>query len=80
MVPLSTASKPTLDNVNTSPITLHGQERLPGYAHLIIHRAHKICSNDDLLQKEIHNIQTFMSWNGFPRLFIPASISKRPNT
>ena len=47
----------------------------------LIHRAHKICSNNDLLQKEIHTIKCFMSWNGYPRrlatkrisLFSPAS-------
>jgi hypothetical protein len=29
--------------------------------------AHKICSNDELLNLELNNIVSFMSWNGFPR-------------
>ena len=33
----------------------------------LIHRAHKICSNDELLNLELNNIVSFMSWNGFPR-------------
>ena len=33
----------------------------------LIHRAHKICSNDELLNLELNNIASFMSWNGFPR-------------
>ena len=31
----------------------------------LIHRAHKICSNDELLKAELSNIASFMSWNGF---------------
>ena len=33
----------------------------------LIHRAHKISCNDELLQKEINDIKQFMSWNGYPR-------------
>ena len=33
----------------------------------LIHRAHKICSNNDLLQKKIHTVKCFMSWNGYSR-------------
>ena len=33
----------------------------------LIHRAHKICCNDELLQKEINNIKRLISWNGYPR-------------
>ena len=33
----------------------------------LIHRAHNICSNDELLNLELNNIVSFMSWNGFPR-------------
>ena len=33
----------------------------------LIHRAHKICSNDELLKAELSNIAFFMLWNGFSR-------------
>ena len=33
----------------------------------LVHRAHKICSNDELLKTELNNITSFMSWNGFSR-------------
>ncbi len=42
----------------------------------LIHRAHKICSNGDLLQKEIHNIQLI---HNIISLFTPVSTSKHPN-
>ena len=55
--------------------------------HLFIEPT-KFCSNNDLLQKEIHTIKCFMSWNGYPRrlatklisLFSPASSTKNPHT
>ena len=31
----------------------------------LIYRAHKICSNNELLKAELSNIASFMSWNGF---------------
>ena len=34
---------------------------------VLIHHAHKICSNDELLKTELNNITSFMSWNGFSR-------------
>ena len=54
----------------------------------LIHRAHKICSNDELLQKEINNIKQFMSWNGYAcrltrkliSLFSPSTTTDNLNT
>ena len=54
----------------------------------LIHRAHKICSNDELLQKETNNIKLFMSWNGYPHrltrklisLFSPSTTTDNLNT
>ena len=31
------------------------------------HRAHKICSNKQALDKQMSPIKTFMSWNGYPK-------------
>ena len=33
----------------------------------LYHRAHKICSNKQALDKQISQIKTFMSWNGYPK-------------
>ena len=39
-------------------------------------RAHKICSNDNLFQKQVAGIKKVMSWNGYPR-YIRNKIIKR---
>ena len=39
-------------------------------------RAHKICSNDNLFQKQVARIKKVMSWNGYPR-YIRNKIIKR---
>ena len=39
--------------------------RKVSWIRALIHRAHKICSNDELLKTELNNITSFMSWNGF---------------
>ena len=31
------------------------------------HRAHKICSNKQSLNKQVSQLKTFMSWNGYPK-------------
>ena len=54
----------------------------------LIHRAHKICCNDELLQKEINDIKQLKSWNGYPRrltrklisLFSPSTTTDNINT
>ena len=33
----------------------------------LYHRAHKICSNKQALNKQISQIKTFMSWNGYQK-------------
>ena len=33
----------------------------------LYHRAHKICSNKQALDKQIPQIKTFISWNGYPK-------------
>ena len=39
-------------------------------------RAHKICSNNNLFQKQVASIKKIMSWNGYPR-YIRNKIIKR---
>ena len=39
-------------------------------------RAHKICSNENLFQKQVARIKKVMSWNGYPR-YIRIKIIKR---
>ena len=46
-------------------------------------RAHKICSNDNLFQKQIAGIKKVMSWNGYPRYIrnkIIKHLENRKNT
>ena len=33
----------------------------------LIYRAHRICSNEQLLKIELNKIKDFLSWNGYPR-------------
>ena len=33
----------------------------------LYHRAHKICSNKQSLNKQVSQLKTFMSWNGYPK-------------
>ena len=69
--------------INTSDITIYRKPTHTGqYTHFssftpwshktawiraLVNRAYQICSNQYLLQSELKNIQTFMSWNGFAR-------------
>ena len=64
---LSTANQPILVNTNIAQDLLHRRERFLGYIRALTHRAHKICSNDELLKAELSNIASFMPWNGFSR-------------
>ncbi len=41
--------------------------RKTAWLRALVHRAHKICSNIDLLKKELQRIAEFASWNGYPR-------------
>ena len=45
----------------------------------LYHRAHKICSNKQALDKQISQIKTFMSWNGYPKR-VRNSVIKRIGT
>ena len=45
----------------------------------LYHRAHKICSNKQALDKQISQIKMFMSWNGYPK-WVRNSIVKRIGT
>jgi hypothetical protein len=67
MVLLSTGSKPILVITNITLATLHGQERFPGYVPSIIVPTKFVAINDELLNLELNNIASLMSWNGFPR-------------
>ena len=69
--------------INSSDITIYRKPTHTGqYTHFssftpwshktawiraLLNRAYQICSNQYLLQSELKNIQTFMSWNGFAR-------------
>ncbi len=83
-MPLSTTSKPTQDNIKL--LSMVKKDCLDTRTYSSSPQIF-VLSNDDLLQKEIHNIQTYMSWNGFPRrlakkiisLFTLASTAKHPN-
>ena len=45
----------------------------------LYHRAHKICSNKQALDKQISQIKMFMSWNGYPKR-VRNSVIKRIGT
>ena len=42
----------------------------------LFHRASKICSSQDLLDKQVNNIKKFMSWNGFPKYVAKSLINR----
>ena len=46
------------------------------WIRVLYHRAHKICSNDNLLHKQVERIKKVMSWNGYP-CYIRNKIIKR---
>ena len=63
-----TARKPILVNTNITQATLHGQERFPGYVpSFIVPTKFVAMMIDELLNLELNNIVSFVSWNGFPR-------------
>ena len=45
----------------------------------LYHRAHKICSNKQASDKQISQIKTFMSWNGYPKR-VQNSVIKQTET
>ena len=46
---------------------LHYMVEKISWIRALIHRAHKICSNDEILKAELSNIASFMSWNGYKK-------------
>ena len=65
MVPQSTANKLTLGNINISDFSSYTPwSRKIAWIRALFHRVHKICSNDDPLQKNQQH-QTFyvMEWS-----------------
>ena len=43
-----------------------GVKRELAWVRSLVYHVHKICSSQELLREELHNIVKFASWNGFP--------------